>query len=154
MVCGSAVGRANDRKLGTGAAITAGAHSGSGGPGGGRIGSHAAARDSGTTGCRCAPAGAAAGPAGSRAGGGSGHGTLVDFDTGTPVGSVRSRLDFNVVDFAYGNGLIAPSPHSDVQWSIGVRLAQAFFDARAEDVVREVRTSNHFLGAGPLGAIE
>jgi hypothetical protein len=35
-----------------------------------------------------------------------------------------------------------------------VRLAQAYFDSRAVDIFREARTSNHFIGAGPLGSVE
>jgi hypothetical protein len=82
-----------------------------------------------------------------------GHATATDIDFGT-VASLRGRLNFNLIDFAYGGGLIAAGPYCDVQWRLGVRLAQAFLDARAEDAFREARTSNHFLGAGPLGAIE
>jgi hypothetical protein len=82
-----------------------------------------------------------------------GQATFADFDPGV-LATLNSRLDFNVVDFAYGGGRIAPWPYSDVQWTIGVRIAQAFFDSRAEDQFREVRTSNYFFGAGPLGAIE
>jgi hypothetical protein len=82
-----------------------------------------------------------------------GRTTLTDVDFGALAG-LHSRLDFNVIDFAYGGGLIAAGPYCDVQWRLGVRLTQAFFDTRAEDLFREARTSNHFLGAGPLGAIE
>jgi hypothetical protein len=82
-----------------------------------------------------------------------GRATLADFDLGA-LSSLRSRLDFNVVDFAYGSGYFGHGPYSDVQWSLGVRLAQAYFDSRAESLLREVRTSNQFFGAGPLGAIE
>jgi hypothetical protein len=82
-----------------------------------------------------------------------GHATFVDAD-GDIVGNLKSRLDFNVIDFAYGAGLFAPGPYSDLQWSVGARLAQIYFDSRAADVFQEARTSNHFVGAGPLGALE
>src|SRR5262249_9222 len=82
-----------------------------------------------------------------------GRASLVDFDPGV-LTALRSRLDFNVVDFAYGSAYFPPRTYADMQWSIGVRLAQAFFDSKAEDMFREVRTSNHFIGVGPLGAVE
>jgi len=82
-----------------------------------------------------------------------GHATFANLDPGA-LTTLKSRLDFNVVDLAYGGGLIGPGPYSDVQYSIGVRMAQAFFDSRAENPFRELRTSNYFFGAGPLGAIE
>lgn len=82
-----------------------------------------------------------------------GRGTLANFDLGA-LATLRSRLEFNVVDFAYGSGYLVPGPYSDVQWSVGVRLAQAFFDTKAENLFREVRTSNQFFGVGPLGAVE
>jgi hypothetical protein len=82
-----------------------------------------------------------------------GRATMSDFDPGT-VTTLHSSLEFNVLDLAYGSGYFAPGPYCDLQYSIGVRIAQAFFDSRAEDVIREVRTSNHFFGAGPLAALE
>jgi hypothetical protein len=82
-----------------------------------------------------------------------GRATLSDFDPGV-VTTLHSSLDFNVLDLAYGSGYFAPGPYSDLQYTIGVRIAQAFFDSRAEDAIREVRTSNHFFGAGPLAALE
>jgi hypothetical protein len=82
-----------------------------------------------------------------------GRATLSDFDFGA-LTMLHSRLDFNIIDLAYGSGLIEPGPYCDVQWRLGVRVAQAFFDSRAENVFREVRTSNHFIGAGPLGSVE
>jgi hypothetical protein len=82
-----------------------------------------------------------------------GQATATDLDFGVPT-RLRSRLNFNIIDFAYGGGLIRAGPYCDVQWRLGVRLTQAFFDARAENIFRDLRTSNQFLGAGPLGAIE
>ncbi len=82
-----------------------------------------------------------------------GRATMTDFDLGE-LTNLRSRLDFNVIDFAYGSGYYAPGPYSELQWRVGVRLAQAYFDTRAQDAIREERTSNHFFGVGPLGSIE
>jgi hypothetical protein len=82
-----------------------------------------------------------------------GRATLADFGTGT-VANLRSRLEFNVLDLSYGSGYFAPGTYSDLQYSLGVRIAQAFFDSRAENLFREVRTSDHFFGAGPLAALE
>jgi hypothetical protein len=82
-----------------------------------------------------------------------GRATLADFDPGV-ITNLHSSLEFNVVDLSYGSGYFTPCPYSDLQYTIGVRIAQAFFDSRAEDVFREVRTTNHFIGAGPLAALE
>jgi hypothetical protein len=82
-----------------------------------------------------------------------GRATISNFDDGL-LASLHSRLDFNVLDFAYAGGWFSPEPASDLQWSLGARLAQAFFDSRATDGFREVRTSDHFIGVGPLGALE
>jgi hypothetical protein len=82
-----------------------------------------------------------------------GRATIPNFDDEL-LANLHSRLEFNVLDFAYGGGLFSPGSASDLQWSLGARLAQAFFDSRASDGFRSVRTSDHFIGVGPLGALE
>jgi hypothetical protein len=82
-----------------------------------------------------------------------GRTTIPNFDDWLPA-SLHSQLDFNVVDFGYSGGWFSPEPASELQWSLGVRLAQAYFDTRAADGFRSARTSDHFLGVCPLGALE
>jgi hypothetical protein len=82
-----------------------------------------------------------------------GRATLSDFDPGV-ITTLHSSLEFNIVDLSYGSGYFTPCPYSDLQYTIGVRIAQAFFDSRATDAFGEARTTNHFIGAGPLAALE
>lgn len=75
-----------------------------------------------------------------------GNGTVTDargtFD-------VRSRLSLDQFDFDYTSGRFSPAPFLDLKYRIGARLADVYFDDRADDGVLLQKASNNFLGAGP-----
>ncbi|HXG10234.1 MAG TPA: Lpg1974 family pore-forming outer membrane protein, partial [Gemmataceae bacterium] len=74
-------------------------------------------------------------------------------------GSLKSRLDLQVIDLDYAHREYALGPSWDMKWKFGVRLANLFFDSRtavrftdlevADDFTAGARTSNYFFGAGP-----
>jgi len=72
-------------------------------------------------------------------------------------GSLRSRLDFNIVGLDYGSWEISLWPKCDMQWLLGLRLAYSYFDSRGDlfasnllpGSVIEQRTTNSFVGIGP-----
>jgi hypothetical protein len=75
----------------------------------------------------------------------------------------KSRLDVNYWDFDYANREFSLGPHWDMCWTIGARLANVFFDARAQTVPLadslgatglEQGVSSNFLGAGPHAKLE
>jgi hypothetical protein len=67
---------------------------------------------------------------------------------------LRSRLNLNVVDLDYASREWSLAPLWDMKWQAGVRIADIFFDSRAQGRVREERTSNSFVGAGPHAGLE
>jgi hypothetical protein len=75
---------------------------------------------------------------------------------------LRSRLDFNVVDFDYANRLDMLPSLWEMRWTVGVRLTVLYFDSRTELAVpdslgggsSDQRFSNHYLGAGPHVGLE
>jgi hypothetical protein len=69
-------------------------------------------------------------------------------------GGLRSRLDVNVLDLDYASREYSLAPCWNLNWFIGARLADIYFDSRAEGLFMEQRTSNHFLGAGPHAGLE
>jgi hypothetical protein len=75
---------------------------------------------------------------------------------------LQSRLTVHVFDFDYANRL-ALGTHWDMHWKVGVRLADVFFDARANQPVLDAnlgagnldeQASSNFLGAGPFAGLE
>ena len=70
------------------------------------------------------------------------------FDLDGSDGFLKSRLELNVIDFDYASREYSLD-RWDMKWKVGVRLADVFFDSRAEGVFIEERTSNNFFGAGP-----
>jgi hypothetical protein len=69
-------------------------------------------------------------------------------------GFLRTRLEMDVVDLAYASREVAVLPGCDMRWYVGARLGHIYFDNRGERLFAEARTSNSFLGAGPLAALE
>jgi hypothetical protein len=82
-----------------------------------------------------------------------GTGTVHNFDDGGD-GRLNSSLSVDVVDLAYGASLFSPAPYWDVRWRLGLRMTDVFFDSQASDGFLEKRTTNHFIGMGPLGSLE
>jgi Legionella pneumophila major outer membrane protein precursor len=69
---------------------------------------------------------------------------------GVPVGQLDGRLNQNVFDFDYQTGQLGLAPPGwDVNWRLGARLAQVYFDDRSDFLLFERRVANAFLGAGP-----
>ena len=62
---------------------------------------------------------------------------------------VRSRLSLDEFDFDYISGRYSPGPFWELKWRIGARLADVYFDSRADDGVLFQQASNNFIGAGP-----
>ena len=75
--------------------------------------------------------------------------TIPNFDLDGGAGFLRSRLSANVLDLDYSSREFSLAPRWDMKWKAGVRLADIFFDSRAEGFFLEERTSNLFYGAGP-----
>jgi hypothetical protein len=65
------------------------------------------------------------------------------------TGSVRSRLDLNVLDLDYGSRAFSLGPGWDMKWLAGIRLASLYFDSQAAGGLLAERVTNHFGGAGP-----
>ena len=80
-----------------------------------------------------------------------GDGTVTD---GRGTFDVRSRLTLDQFDFDYTSGRYSPAPFLDLKYRIGARLADVYFDDRADDGVLEQKASNNFLGAGPHFALD
>src|SRR5439155_9662387 len=76
-----------------------------------------------------------------------GEAALPNFDL--DGGLLRSRLDVNVVDLDYSSRELSLGPNWDMQWRVGVRFGDVFFDSHAESLFFEQRASNNFFGAGP-----
>jgi hypothetical protein len=78
-----------------------------------------------------------------------GSATAVGFDLDGSDGILHSSLELHAVDFDYSSREYSLSPHWDMKWKVGARLATLFFDSQATGVFFEQRTSNYFVGAGP-----
>jgi hypothetical protein len=67
---------------------------------------------------------------------------------------LRSRLDVNTVTLSY-----AASEHPlgalwAIKWEVGARLGTIFFDSQAQGLLVGQRSSDHFIGAGPMVALD
>ncbi|MFN4259764.1 MAG: Lpg1974 family pore-forming outer membrane protein [Gemmataceae bacterium] len=82
-----------------------------------------------------------------------GHQTIPLYDFFGP-GSLRSRLNANIIDLDYGSREWALGPAWDMHWRIGVRLADIFYDSRAQGALRGERVANHYFGVGPHVGLE
>jgi hypothetical protein len=67
---------------------------------------------------------------------------------------LRSRVNLNVIDLDYRSHEFSLCPLWDLRWQAGVRIADIYFDSRANGFFKEERTSNNFFGAGPHIAVE
>jgi hypothetical protein len=79
--------------------------------------------------------------------------SIPNFDVLGPA-TLKSRLNLNVVDLDYASREFSLAPLWDMKWQAGVRIASIFFDSRADGQVKEERTSNDFVGAGPHIGLE
>jgi hypothetical protein len=77
--------------------------------------------------------------------------------------ALHSRLDFNQVDLDYLSREFSLAPHWDMKWHFGIRLAQVYFDSRADEpqalaaagsTIFEQRFSNSYWGIGPHASLE
>jgi hypothetical protein len=82
----------------------------------------------------------------------SGSGSA-DFSDGTP-GDLQSQLDYNVVDFDYGSPTVTLFGSWDWSGRAGIRLGQIYFNSTLTNEIRQDRTSDWFLGAGPHGTLD
>jgi hypothetical protein len=80
--------------------------------------------------------------------------TIVGFDLDGSDGFLKNRLAMNMIDFAYGSPEYHLGAQTDLQWRLGVRIANAFFDSDASGAFIEQHVSDLFWGAGPLGGID
>lgn len=82
-----------------------------------------------------------------------GRAVLLDFDAAGD-GWLHSRLDMDVFDFDYATPKISLGQRLELRGRFGVRLADVFFDSRAQGQFVEQHASNHFLGAGPHAGLD
>jgi major outer membrane protein len=79
---------------------------------------------------------------------------LPGFDLDGSDVPLRSRLNMNVVDLDYVSRELNIGSRWEMQWRVGVRLANVFFDSQAEGYFLEQKTSNYFFGAGPHAGLD
>ncbi len=79
----------------------------------------------------------------------TGEATLGGFDLDGGPGFLKSRLDMNVVDLDYSSQEYSLGSCWLMDWSIGLRIGDVFFDSHAVGNFIEQRTSNEYVGAGP-----
>jgi hypothetical protein len=74
----------------------------------------------------------------------------------TDVGDVgvKSRLNINVIDLDYNTARYQPWPRWDWRWTLGARIATAFYDTSIGNDTFGQSASNYFYGAGPHAALE
>ena len=89
-----------------------------------------------------------------------GNGSAPGLDT---TAALRSRLDFNEVDFDYLSREFSLMPHWDMKWHAGLRYLYLYFDSRADEPfpaaaagsgIFEQRFSNSYWGVGPDAGLE
>jgi hypothetical protein len=81
-----------------------------------------------------------------------GSATLPGFDVGGAM--LNSRLDLNEVDLDYASREFTVAPQLDMNWRIGLRYGNIFFDSKAQGIFLEERTSVSFWGLGPHAVLE
>jgi len=79
----------------------------------------------------------------------SGTDFLPNFDLDGSDGTLKTRLDMNIVDIDYGSEEYSLGPNWGLKWTAGVRIADVFFDSHAYGYYLDEQTSNEFVGAGP-----
>jgi hypothetical protein len=82
-----------------------------------------------------------------------GRAVIPAFD-GFGDGFLNSRLNLNAVDLTYASREYSLQPDLGMKWRVGVRLGNVYFDSRAVGLFAEERTSNWFLGAGPVAGLD
>ena len=89
-----------------------------------------------------------------------GNGSTAGFDG---PAALRTRLNFNVIDLDYLSREFSLAPHWDMKWHIGLRLAELYYDSRADEALAlaaagstmfEQRFSNSYWGIGPHAGVE
>jgi Legionella pneumophila major outer membrane protein precursor len=81
--------------------------------------------------------------------------TAADLPSFGPTGaSLRSRLDFQVLDIDYGSYEPSLGPGWDMKWRVGVRGTINYSDSQAANGVLSQQTTNRFWGIGPHAALD
>jgi hypothetical protein len=78
---------------------------------------------------------------------------LADFDA-LGDGVLRSRLDLNTVGLVYSTAEHPLGALWSIRWELGAKLSSIYFDSQADGLLVGLRSSNHFLGAGPTVALD
>jgi hypothetical protein len=68
--------------------------------------------------------------------------------------NIRTRVNFNSVNFDYGSALIEPAPRYQIGWRLGIQFTDIFFDSTATTTGLQEQSSNDFYGAGPHGRLD
>jgi hypothetical protein len=68
-------------------------------------------------------------------------------------GMVWSRLDINTVALAYSTSEHPLGALWSLRWEVGAKLSSIYFDSYGQGDVIGQRVSDHFLGAGPMVAL-
>lgn len=69
-------------------------------------------------------------------------------------GSLRSRLNFQVLDIDYGSYEPSLGPQWDMKWRVGVRGTMQYADNQADGLFIYQQTTNRYWGIGPHGALD
>jgi hypothetical protein len=81
-----------------------------------------------------------------------GPGVLTPF---APTGAaMRSRLNFQVLDFDYGSYEPSLGPQWDMKWRIGIRATMQYSDNQADSPFMYQQTTNRYWGIGPHGGLD
>jgi hypothetical protein len=75
-------------------------------------------------------------------------------DTVFGPAAVRTRLEINWFDLDYGTDPFEFWPRWEINWRIGARIADVFFDSRADSGGITQTVSNDFFGAGPHARLD
>jgi hypothetical protein len=78
--------------------------------------------------------------------------TIISPSTGPAT--LRSRVNFNILDLDYGSSEISLAPVFDMKWRVGVRYANIYFDTASTGPVYSQSTSSIFNGAGPHAGLD
>ncbi len=82
-----------------------------------------------------------------------GSSTLPNYD---PLGDgfVHSRLNANIVDLDYSVTPFEVAPFWILSWSVGARIATAYYDSRVTGLAVQQQVSNNYVSGGPHVGIE
>jgi hypothetical protein len=69
-------------------------------------------------------------------------------------GLLRSRLDMNTVGLVYSTAEHPLGALWSLRWELGAKLSSIYFDSQVEGLLVGQRTTDHFVGAGPVVALD